>query len=87
MNFLTTDQVAEKLQMNRKVIERKTRAGEIPAYKIGKEWRYVESEVEEFVLSKKHEPDDSVREIVADVLEGFKDHARRTAAGTNGRMK
>ncbi len=72
MTFLTTDQVAEKLQMNRKVIARKTRAGELPAYKIGKEWRFVESEVDEFVLAHRFEPGDSVDEVVSEIIEGIR---------------
>lgn len=43
--FLTTTELAEKLKMNVQVITRKVQAGEIYAYKIGKDWRIPEQAV------------------------------------------
>lgn len=43
--FFTTAELAEKLKMNVQVITRKVQAGEIKAYKIGKEWRIPEQSV------------------------------------------
>ena len=43
--FFTTSELAEKLKMNVQVITRKVQAGEIAAYKIGKEWRIPEQSV------------------------------------------
>jgi excisionase family DNA binding protein len=43
--FFTTSELAEKLKMNVQVITRKVQAGEIFAYKIGKDWRIPESSV------------------------------------------
>ena len=43
--FFTTAELAEKLKMNVQVITRKVQAGEIMAYKIGKEWRIPERSV------------------------------------------
>jgi len=43
--FFTTAELAEKLKMNVQVITRKVQAGEIEAYKIGKEWRIPEPSV------------------------------------------
>jgi len=43
--FFTTSELAEKLKMNVQVITRKVQAGEIEAYKIGKEWRIPEPAV------------------------------------------
>ncbi|MDZ4723876.1 MAG: DUF2087 domain-containing protein [candidate division Zixibacteria bacterium] len=43
--FFTTTELAEKLKMNVQVITRKVQAGEIDAYKIGKEWRIPEKSV------------------------------------------
>ncbi|MEA3296825.1 MAG: DUF2087 domain-containing protein [candidate division Zixibacteria bacterium] len=43
--FLTTSELAKKLKMNVQVITRKVKAGEIPAYKIGKDWRIPEQSV------------------------------------------
>jgi len=43
--FFTTAELAKKLKMNVQVITRKVQAGEILAYKIGKEWRIPEQSV------------------------------------------
>ena len=43
--FFTTTELAEKLKMNVQVITRKVQAGEIMAYKIGKDWRIPEQSV------------------------------------------
>jgi len=43
--FFTTGELAEKLKMNVQVITRKVQAGEIKAYKIGKDWRIPEQAV------------------------------------------
>ena len=43
--FFTTTELAEKLKMNVQVITRKVQAGEIRAYKIGKDWRIPEQAV------------------------------------------
>ncbi|MCD6248735.1 MAG: helix-turn-helix domain-containing protein [candidate division Zixibacteria bacterium] len=49
--FFTTTELAEKLKMNVQVITRKVQAGEIRAYKIGKEWRIPEPSVFEWLES------------------------------------
>ena len=49
--FFTTADLAEKLKMNVQVITRKVQAGEIEAYKIGKEWRIPEKAVFEWLES------------------------------------
>ena len=43
--FFTTSELAKKLKMNVQVITRKVQAGEINAYKIGKDWRIPEESV------------------------------------------
>ncbi len=43
--FFTTAELAEKLKMNVQVVTRKVQAGEIYAYKIGKDWRIPEQSV------------------------------------------
>jgi len=43
--FLTAAEVAEILKLNHQVLVRKLQAGEIPAYKIGKDWRIEEREL------------------------------------------
>jgi excisionase family DNA binding protein len=47
--FFTTSELADKLKMNVQVITRKVQAGEIKAYKIGKEWRIPEPSVFEWL--------------------------------------
>ncbi|MEW5796458.1 MAG: DUF2087 domain-containing protein [Candidatus Zixiibacteriota bacterium] len=49
--FFTTSELADKLKMNVQVITRKVQAGEIRAYKIGKEWRIPEPSVYEWLES------------------------------------
>ncbi len=43
--FFTTAELAKKLKMNVQVITRKVQAGEIEAFKIGKDWRIPEQSV------------------------------------------
>lgn len=47
--FFTTSELAQKLKMNVQVITRKVQAGEIQAYKIGKDWRIPEQSVLEWL--------------------------------------
>lgn len=47
--FFTTSELAQKLKMNVQVITRKVQAGEIHAYKIGKDWRIPEQSVLEWL--------------------------------------
>lgn len=47
--FFTTAELAEKLKMNVQVITRKVKAGEIYAYKIGKDWRIPDNSVVEWL--------------------------------------
>ncbi len=43
--FLTSAEVAEKLKLNQQVVVRKLQTGEIPGYKIGKDWRVAEDQL------------------------------------------
>jgi excisionase family DNA binding protein len=54
--FFTTAELAQKLKMNVQVITRKVQAGEIRAYKIGKEWRIPEPSVYEWLESNANSP-------------------------------
>ena len=45
LRFLTAAEVAQILKLNQQVLVRKLQLGEIPAYKIGKDWRVEESEL------------------------------------------
>ncbi len=45
LKFLTAAEVAGLLKLNHQVLLRKLQSGEIPAYKVGKDWRIEESEL------------------------------------------
>jgi excisionase family DNA binding protein len=45
LNFYTTNEIAEMLKMNVQVIARKLQYGELPGYKIGKDWRVSEADL------------------------------------------
>jgi len=52
--YLTAEQVAEKLQMNPTIVRRMLANGELPGRKIGKKvWRVLDSDLREFIGSKK----------------------------------
>ena len=39
LSFYTAEEVADLLRLNHQVVQRKLQAGEIPGYKLGREWR------------------------------------------------
>ena len=43
--FLTTAEVADKLKLNQQVVVRKLQTGDLPGYKLGKDWRVAEHEL------------------------------------------
>lgn len=45
LKFYSTNEIAELLKMNVQVIARKLKYGELPGYKIGKDWRVKESDL------------------------------------------
>lgn len=47
--FYTTNEIAEILKMNVQVIARKLKFGELPGYKIGKDWRVKDSDLNEWL--------------------------------------
>jgi excisionase family DNA binding protein len=49
LKFYTTNEIAEMLKMNVQVIARKLQYGELPGYKIGKDWRVKESDLMEWL--------------------------------------
>jgi excisionase family DNA binding protein len=57
LKFYTTQEVADILKMNVQVIARKLQQGNIPGYKIGKDWRIAEKDllqwIEKFSNQKK----------------------------------
>ena len=49
MRILTAQEAAELLKVNLQVVRRYLQQGKLPGRKIGKHWRILESELEEFL--------------------------------------
>lgn len=49
--FYTAAEVADLLRLNHQVVQRKLQAGEIPAYKIGREWRVEQAQLLEWLAT------------------------------------
>lgn len=66
LRFYTSAEIAQILKMNPQVITRKLLAGEIPGYKIGKDWRVSEAQLLEFLErhSNKTQPTDQIDQTV-----------------------
>jgi excisionase family DNA binding protein len=54
-SFLTTAEVAEKLKLNQQVVVRKLQSGEIPGYKIGKDWRVADHQLAAWLESRSNQ--------------------------------
>lgn len=54
--LLTSDDVAEMLQWTSEHVRRLARAGRMPAFKLGREWRFSEATVMEWVASGQPSP-------------------------------
>jgi excisionase family DNA binding protein len=82
--FFTTTELADKLKMNVQVLTRKVQAGEIEAYKIGKEWRIPEQAIAQWLernsnrRSRNNRPADGPSTMTADAID-------RMASGRNNR--
>lgn len=48
-NILTVSQTAEKLQITEEVVREYLRTGKIPGRKVGKSWRVVETDLENWI--------------------------------------
>ena len=53
MDLLTVEEVAELLKLSIPTIQRKIRAGELPAIKIGRFWRIPKKDFEKWLENKK----------------------------------
>ena len=51
--LLTVKQVSKYLQLDEYTIYRMAKKGEIPAFKIGKRWRFAEEDLKEWLKTKK----------------------------------
>ncbi len=55
LEFLTSAEVAQLLKMNLQVIVRKLQSGEIPGYKLGKDWRVETGQLRKWLESKSNQ--------------------------------
>jgi excisionase family DNA binding protein len=62
-SFFTSAQIAEKLQLNQQVVVRKLLTGEIPGYKLGKDWRVADYQLAEWLESRSNQkrPDERAK--------------------------
>ena len=51
--WLTLEQIAEYLQMSTSSIYKMAQDGKIPAYKVGRQWRFKKEDVDRWVTNKK----------------------------------
>jgi len=51
--WLTLEQIAEYLQMSTSSIYKMAQAGKIPAYKVGRQWRFRKEEIDKWITNKK----------------------------------
>jgi len=51
--WLTLEQIAEYLQMSTSSIYKMAQAGKIPAYKVGRQWRFKKEEIDKWVEKQK----------------------------------
>jgi excisionase family DNA binding protein len=47
--WLTLEQIAEYLQMSTSSIYKMAQTGKIPAYKVGRQWRFKKEEIDKWV--------------------------------------
>lgn len=61
--FFTSAEVAEKLKLNQQVVVRKLQTGEIPGYKIGKDWRVSDHQLAQWLQSRSNQnrPDERAK--------------------------
>jgi len=54
-DILSTKEAGEFLKLNPQIVSRKANKGEIPGFKIGKDWKFSKRALEEFVYNKSKE--------------------------------
>ncbi len=64
LQFLTSAEVADLLKLNPQVVVRKLQHGEIPGYKIGKDWRVELGQLREWLESRSNQRPHSQREKI-----------------------
>jgi len=51
--WVTLEQIAEYLQMSTSSIYKMAQAGKIPAYKVGRQWRFKKEEIDRWIKKQK----------------------------------
>jgi acetyl-CoA synthetase len=51
--YYTLQEIADRLKVNYRTVYRWVRAGKLPAYKFGQDWRVTESDLKEFIEERK----------------------------------
>ena len=51
--WLTLEQIAEYLQMSTSSVYKMAQKGKIPAYKVGRQWRFKKEEIDEWIRKQK----------------------------------
>ncbi|KPJ62707.1 hypothetical protein AMJ44_15300 [candidate division WOR-1 bacterium DG_54_3] len=54
-NLFTVKELAEYLKVNPATVYRMVHKGGIPAFKVGKEWRFKGESIDSWILGKEHE--------------------------------
>ena len=69
---MTVDQVAAYLQVSKRTVYNMAAAGELPAAKVGDQWRFYRPEIDRWlmVLSRQNVGDPTPVELVEPVVEG-----------------
>jgi excisionase family DNA binding protein len=58
-DYYTLQDIADRLKVSYRTVYRWVRAGKLPAYKFGQDWRVKESDLREFVEAHRAAPDES----------------------------
>ena len=57
-DLMTTKELAEYLQLDRMTIYKLLKSGDIPANRVGHQWRFFRSDIDSWIRSKKVTPQD-----------------------------
>lgn len=54
--LMTTKELAQYLQLDRMTIYKLLKSGDIPANRVGHQWRFFKADIDEWIRSKKVDP-------------------------------
>ena len=54
--YYTLAEVAERLKVSRRTVYRWIQAGDLPAYKLGQEWRIQDTDLKKFLEARRTRP-------------------------------